>query len=156
MAMGLSAQDRQALDFIEDRLAASDPKLASMLATFSRLTAEEAMPLRENIHPVLRSRRRRRRGPTVPVEPGHEASGARNRRCWRRQALALWFVITLALVGAALAAIHAGGGLCPPRARGCAVQAPVHRNGAQTVRTTTGAARGLSSVPASAAGNPGQ
>ena len=43
-AMSLSERDQQALDGIEDGLAGSTPKLAAMLATFTRLTAGEEMP----------------------------------------------------------------------------------------------------------------
>ena len=42
--MSLSERDQQALDGIEDGLAGSTPKLAAMLATFTRLTAGEEMP----------------------------------------------------------------------------------------------------------------
>ena len=40
--MGLSEREQQALDSIEDGLAGSDPELASLLATFTRLTAGDA------------------------------------------------------------------------------------------------------------------
>ena len=42
--MSLSERDQQALDGIEDGLAGSTPKLAAMLATFTRLTVGEEMP----------------------------------------------------------------------------------------------------------------
>lgn len=104
--MGLSAQDQQALDAIEGSLADSDPRLASMLSTFSRLTADEEMPSRESIRSAwLRYDRRR----------------------WRYKALALWFVLTMALIGAAMAAIQAGGGVCSPRRPACASRAPITR-----------------------------
>lgn len=47
--MSLSVRERHALHCIENGLVGSDPKLASLLATFTRLTAGEAMPVREKI-----------------------------------------------------------------------------------------------------------
>lgn len=69
--MSISERERQALDSIESELAQSDRQLASMLAIFSRLTADERMPGREPVRsvdgkPGLRLRRfrigRRTRG----------------------------------------------------------------------------------------------
>lgn len=39
--MCLSARDRRALDSLEDQLAGSDPRLASLMATFTRLVSGE-------------------------------------------------------------------------------------------------------------------
>ena len=47
--MGINDQESQTLSVIEDRLAGSDPKLASKLAIFSRLASGEDMPGREKI-----------------------------------------------------------------------------------------------------------
>jgi Protein of unknown function (DUF3040) len=47
--MSLSPHDRHALDSITAGLAGSDPVLAGLLDTFSRLTAGESMPPREQI-----------------------------------------------------------------------------------------------------------
>jgi len=47
--MSLSPRDRQALDSITDGLTGSDPALAKLLDTFTRLTAGEAMPAREQV-----------------------------------------------------------------------------------------------------------
>jgi hypothetical protein len=47
--MSLRAREQQALDSIEDGLSGADPKLASLLATFARLTAGEEMPVPEKI-----------------------------------------------------------------------------------------------------------
>lgn len=46
--MSLSTREQQALEGIENRLAA-DPKLAALLVTFARLTSGEAMPAREEV-----------------------------------------------------------------------------------------------------------
>ena len=45
--MSLSSHEQHALHSIEDQLCVSDPELASLLATFTRLTADEDMPVRE-------------------------------------------------------------------------------------------------------------
>jgi hypothetical protein len=47
--MSLPARQQHALDDIELRLLAGDPRLTSMFATFTRLTAPEAMPATEAI-----------------------------------------------------------------------------------------------------------
>jgi Protein of unknown function (DUF3040) len=49
MAMSLSAREQQELASIEDRLASSDPKLASLLAMFGRLASGEDMPMRDKV-----------------------------------------------------------------------------------------------------------
>jgi hypothetical protein len=43
----LSARDQQMLEDIEDGLVGSAPKLAAMLAMFTRLTSNEEMPAAE-------------------------------------------------------------------------------------------------------------
>jgi lipoyl-dependent peroxiredoxin len=48
-AMYLSFREQQLLDRISEAEAESDPRLASMLATFGRLTAGEAMPERDQL-----------------------------------------------------------------------------------------------------------
>jgi Protein of unknown function (DUF3040) len=52
--MSLPARQQHTLDEIELRLLAGDPRLTSMFATFTRLTAPEAMPATEAIRARLR------------------------------------------------------------------------------------------------------
>jgi|SRR5271165_4839404 len=53
--MGLGPNEQHLLGQIERALRGSDPKLAAKLATFNRLTFNEAMPLRERLlHPPSR------------------------------------------------------------------------------------------------------
>jgi Protein of unknown function (DUF3040) len=100
--MSLSAREQQALDFIEDRLAGSDPRLASLLATFARLTSDEDMPVREKIraagrrdtHGLLRLFRLFRR-------PG-----------FQRAAPLLWLLITFAMIAVALVLSGGRGATC--------------------------------------------
>ena len=63
--MSLVGWDHQALDSIQSALGHTDPKLASMLATFTRLAASEQMPAHEKVrsplgHPPRRHRSRPR------------------------------------------------------------------------------------------------
>jgi len=60
--MSLSAREQQALDSIEDEMAGSDPKLASLLATFARLASGEEMPVREKSQVLQRHATRRPHG----------------------------------------------------------------------------------------------
>jgi hypothetical protein len=61
--MSLSARDEQALSGIADGLACSDPVLAAMLATFTRLTSGEEMPATEEVREPARHH------PTIPWLP---------------------------------------------------------------------------------------
>ena len=84
-----------ALESIETGLGDADPALASLLATFSRLTSSEDMPARERIrtplrHPPRRSRRPRRRAP----------------RSW--SAPLAWLVVSVALITVAVVLSHGG------------------------------------------------
>lgn len=94
--MSLSAREQEALGFIESDLVTSDPKLASLLATFARLTSGEEMPVREKIQVVRR----------------WSAFGARRlgQRLgnWRSMTL-LWLLIAFALVAVALVVGNVGG-----------------------------------------------
>jgi hypothetical protein len=101
--MSLSAWEQQVLDSIGDGFAASDPRLASLLITFSQLASDEEMPVREEIRVgslrALRRSLRKRRG---------RRAGGRSRRPHRRLglqrgALLLWFVVTVVTIVVALA-----------------------------------------------------
>jgi hypothetical protein len=132
--MGLSSRDRQELDCIEERLANSDPELASKLTTFSRLAAGEDMPERERIGSGLPSPLRRRVTGEHPAEPG------RPRRHFgrSRRAVALWLVMTVALIVAAVTASHVGGsGTCTAWSAACASQSQLlhHRLPGAGLRT---------------------
>jgi Protein of unknown function (DUF3040) len=96
--MGLSAREQRVLHSIECGLAASYPRLASRLAVFTRLTAGEAFPARENI-PAHRIR-----------ECGH----------WLLVWSLLWFVTSVALISVGLAVSHGGGTACVARTSLCA------------------------------------
>ena len=66
--MSRAGWERQALNSIQSVLGHTDPKLTSLLATFSRLASSEEMPAHERVrsplrHPSYRRRSRRRRVP---------------------------------------------------------------------------------------------
>jgi Protein of unknown function (DUF3040) len=127
-AMGLSAHEQRVLESIEERLVGSDPKLASLLTTFTRLTAGEALPAQENtgkglrrILSLNRSRRYRRRG---------RMRRARRNRTHLRWQLAwplLWLAVSMAMIAVALVASQRGGtGACLTRVSECAGQPRAH------------------------------
>lgn len=98
--MSLSAREQQALDAIRDRLSASDPRLVALLATFTRLAAGEAMPVREKIRAGSRwaaRRSRRRRHPRRGTVTRH-ARRLYHRLGFRRAGLLLWLLIAVALI----------------------------------------------------------
>jgi hypothetical protein len=125
MMMSLNEPHRQALGSIEDGLAGSDPRLASMLNIFSRLAAGEEMPAPEKI-PMRRRRsaahrpRRTRRHP----RPGRALPQPHRLYLhlgWQQAMLLLWMVISVGLLAAALvlnnsvhkACIQSMGTVCP-------------------------------------------
>ena len=60
--MSFSAWEQQALDSIKDGLAGSDPQLAGLLTTFTRLASGEEMPVQEDILAGSRRKPHHRRG----------------------------------------------------------------------------------------------
>ena len=88
----LNEPEMQALGWIEDGLAGSDPRLASMLNIFSRLAAGEQMPVREKIRirrgrPAAHRPRRPRRHPRLGLQ---------------QAMLSLWVVISAGILAVAL------------------------------------------------------
>jgi hypothetical protein len=104
--MSLSAWEQQALDSIKDGLAGSDPQLAALLTTFTRLASGEEMPVQEDI--LAGSRRkplhRRRVGARRHSRPMLGYVGMQ----W--VILALLFVIIGAVITVALVLSHSDGG----------------------------------------------
>jgi hypothetical protein len=95
--MSLSAHEQQALDGIADGLAHSDPRLASLLATFNRLTSGEAMPTGEK---DLVARR----------DLAMRARWLYARLGLSRIALIVWLVLGVVLVVIALSLSHGASG----------------------------------------------
>jgi hypothetical protein len=104
--MSLNEPDMHALGSIEDGLAGSDPRLASMLNIFSRLAASEEMPVREKIR-VLRGRPTANRPPRAQRHPPGGVALPPARRLYPRLGrqhamLFLWVVISATLIAVAL------------------------------------------------------
>jgi hypothetical protein len=115
--MSLSTREQHALDHIENRLAGSDPELTALLATFTRLTSGEEMPVREEVHEEGRW--------TGQVVRRAAAYAGLDR------ALALlWVLIAVGLIAAAVAMSDSGsaseGACVRSRAVGCAATVPAH------------------------------
>jgi hypothetical protein len=98
MMMSLNEPELQALGWIEDGLAGSDPRLASMLHIFSRLAAGEEMPADEKIR-VTRGRPAVHRPRDARLHP---------RRGLQLAMVSLWVVITAGLLAVALVLSSSG------------------------------------------------
>ena len=94
--MSLSPREQHALDSIRDRLAGSDPELAALLATFTRLASGEQMPARGPVR-AGKGRHPHRGQMGRPEHPVYQRLG------FYRVALLLWVVITIALITTAMA-----------------------------------------------------
>jgi len=110
--MSLRPRDRQALDSITEGLEGSDPALARLLDTFTRLTAGEAMPSREHVDGRGRRLRQRVCGVGRRLGPGGIM-------------IVVWFVITALLVSLAVVSSNADRRPCVASpAMGCAQPVP--------------------------------
>jgi hypothetical protein len=107
--VSLSAKDRHALRSIEARLGATDRRLASMLDTFTRHVADEAMPARERLRAGWQRLLRLRRPRCLRAA---SASPPRRRRA--SLLMVLWAVISIGLVAVAAAAGRSGPASCAP------------------------------------------
>jgi hypothetical protein len=99
MIMGINGREWQTLGSIEDRLAGSDPMLASMLAIFTRLNSGEEMPAREKI----KGRRER---------VLHSGGRLRSATVLRPAMLSLWLIVSAGLIATALVLSATGHGGC--------------------------------------------
>jgi len=125
----LGAWEQQALESIRDGLAGSDPELATLLTTFTRLSADEAMPPRATLRArsrraIQRSRRRARLGRAYLSQ---HRPGQAYHRLRSRHAVLTWLVVTVVMIGAALALSQGSGhSACSTSSLGaaCASAAP--------------------------------
>jgi len=123
--MSLSAWEQQTLDSIKDGLAGSDPQLAALLTTFTRLASDEEMPVQEEIRAgsgrtIRRSRRHRCRAGRCPrSRPMPE----RVRLQWA--VMLVWLVITVAMITVAVVMTRGGSqGACQGAWPACTHSAP--------------------------------
>ena len=102
--MSISERERQTLESIENGLVRSAPKLASMLAIFTRLTANEKMPARRPVRRAssLRAGAGFTAGPPSPERPRPTRLGQAARR-W------LWLAIAVALLALTVILGHGTG-----------------------------------------------
>lgn len=115
--MGLNLHDRRNLRALSDDLA-SDPVLARLAGMFTRLTAGEAMPEREQTRPS------RARDPVRwPHCHGRQASPAMVILVWLLLVLAVGIGVTAGVVAVAQAHCAA------PGVTACAPPAPHHSSG---------------------------
>ena len=126
--MSLTPREELILDSIKDRISRSDPGLAALLAIFTKLAADEDMPLREDIRIPRQAPRRpsRKRWWRLKRLFGTPVSRARQRFGYQRLALALWLVISIALITTALLLNRGnpGAGCMPALTVACATPAP--------------------------------
>ena len=94
--MSLSPREQHALDSIRDGLAGSDPQLAALLATFTRLSWGEEMPARKPVR-AHKGRHPHRGKLRRPAHQVYQRLGI------QRVALLLWLVITIAMITTAMA-----------------------------------------------------
>jgi hypothetical protein len=99
--------EHQALDSVQSALGHTDPKLASLLATFTRLAANEEMPAHEKVrsplgHPPHRHRSRPRRG-----EAPHR------HRSLQRAVILTWLIAFIAMISVAVILSRGGPASCP-------------------------------------------
>ena|ERR1700728_263516 len=104
--MSLSAREQQALDSIKDGLAGSDPQLAALLTTFTRLASGEEMPVQEDI--LVGSRRKPHHHRRVGASPRSRPIPGYVGVQWG--ILALLFVVVGTLITVALVLSHSDGG----------------------------------------------
>ena len=105
--MSRAGWERQALNSIQSVLGHTDPKLASLLAGFSRLASGEDMPAHERVrsplrHPPSRRRSRRRR-----------AKAPYHGRGLQRAAILTWLLTSVTLITVAVILSNGGPAACP-------------------------------------------
>jgi hypothetical protein len=105
--MSPAGWEHQALNSIQSVLGHTDPKLASQLATFSRLASSEEMPTHERVRsplrrPPYRRSYRRRRGKALDHGRGLQ-----------RTIVLIWLVTSVALITVAVILSNGGPATCP-------------------------------------------
>ena len=110
--MSPAGWEHQALDSIQNTLGHTDPKLASLLATFTRLVSSEEMPGHEMVrsplrHPLHRRRPRPRRG-----KARHRHRGP------QRAVILAWLITSIAMITVAVILSRGGGPAACPQAFG--------------------------------------
>ena len=98
--------EHQTLDSIARALGGSDPKLASLLATLSRLASSDEMPAHEKVRSPLRHPARRW------PRPRRDKTSHRHRGP-QQAAVLSWLLISITLITVAVIASRGGPVSCP-------------------------------------------
>jgi len=139
----MSADDRHELGAIEEELAASAPKLAGMLSTFSRLTAGEAMPGREQIQAGRQLTVTQAAFGLVPARAGRSRRRVSARVRQHRLAgtvVVVWLAISFTMIAIALAVTQNGArtSCTPSPTAGCGNNAPARIPAAKASHPSAG------------------
>jgi hypothetical protein len=105
--MSPAGWEHHALDSIQGALGHTDPRLASLLATFSRLASSEAMPTHEKLRSPLRHPPHRRRSRLRRVKAPHR------HRSLQRAAVLTWLLTSIAMITVAVLLSRSGPAPCP-------------------------------------------
>src|SRR5690348_590792 len=105
--MSPAGWEYQALESIQGALGHADPKLSSLLATFSRLASSDEMPAHETVRSPLRHPPHRRR-----PRPGRAKAPYRHRSL-QRAVILTWLITSIALIIVAVILSRGGPAACP-------------------------------------------
>lgn len=98
--------EHQALNSIQSALGHTDPKLASLLATFTRLAASEEMPAHEKVRSPLGNPPRHRSRPRRGKAPHRQ-------RSLQRAVILTWLITSIAMISVAVILSRGGPASCP-------------------------------------------
>ena len=99
--------EHEALDSIQTALGRTDPKLASLLATFSRLASSEQMPAHEKVWSPLRHPPHRRRSRPRRAKAPHR------HRSLQRAVILTWLITSIAMITVAVILSRGSPAPCP-------------------------------------------
>jgi UDP-N-acetylmuramyl pentapeptide phosphotransferase/UDP-N-acetylglucosamine-1-phosphate transferase len=105
--MSPAGWEHQALESIQSALGHTDPKLASLLATFTRLTSSEDMPAHEKAPSSLRHLPYRRRSRPHRARPPH------HHRSRQLAVILTWIITSIAMITVAVILSRGGPAACP-------------------------------------------
>jgi hypothetical protein len=99
--------EHQALDSIQSALGYTDPKLASLLATFTRLAASKEMPAHEKVRSFS--------GPPAAPPPVTPAPGKvpHRDRSLQLAVILIWLITSIAMITVAVILSRGGPASCP-------------------------------------------
>jgi hypothetical protein len=105
--MSPAGWEHQALESIQGTLGHTDPKLASLLATFSRLASSEQMPAHEKVRSPLRHPPHRRRPHLRRAKAPHR------HRSLQPAVILAWLITSIAMITVAVILSRGGPAPCP-------------------------------------------